>query len=538
MSVSPSSISGKMLILLFCTVALFSCKSPKKDYNLVLISLDTTRNDYIDTGKGARAFTPGMKAFAREAVVFERAFCTIPQTLPSHLSILTSYLPHECGVLSNQAIYDGRCKMLQQVLKERGYYTAAIISLGTLAGTTGIGEGFDEFHEGLNEQTVFYATAERITRQATRLLQKVKDNRFFLFLHYSDPHSPYAPPNAPGSFKIFLDEKPVAQFSPHQGAILRTSLNLSRGSHLVRFQVDAPVKDFDHFVIRKLEFSPGCRTIYKNIKYSASHYGGAHLLTDMDGSIQVKCARPGEMKIFQVIPLLTRLAAARYYRQEVEYMDGQVSGFIQALKDNGLFEKTIVVITGDHGEGLGEREIFFGHVRYLNQQFIRVPLIMHLPGFKAQRIASSVSNAAISPTLLEFIGGADDNFPVQRSLLPLLKKQKKKLDPVLAFTFSPSAIEDKLSVIRWPYQCIFNLANQGKESISINREFYNLGFSQSFNRLDEFSPDMARRHLKGKYQVFLKSFQHFRGIFDYKEAGQITAAHPDIEKLKSLGYLR
>lgn len=538
MPVSHRSLTGKVLILVFCVLTAFSCKNRQPDFNLVLISLDTTRHDYIDTGKGARAFTPGMKAFAKEAVVFERAFCTIPQTLPSHLSILTSYLPHECGVLSNQAIYDGRCKMLQQVLKERGFYTAAIISLGTLAGSTGIGEGFDEFHEGLNDQAVFYATAERITQEATRFLQKVRDNRFFLFLHYSDPHTPYAPPNAPGSFTIFLDEKPVAQFGPHQGAILRTTLPLSRGSHLVRFQVEAPGKDFDHFVIRKLEFSPGCRTVYNNIRYSATHYGGAHLLTDMNGSIKIKCAKPGEMKIFQVIPLLNRLAAAHYYRQEIEYMDSRLHRFIQALKDNGLFEKTVVVITGDHGEGLGEREVFFGHVRYLNQQFIRVPLIMHLPGLKPQRIATPVSNAFISPTVLQFIGYADDNFSTQKSLLPLLKKQKKKSEPVFAFTFSPSAVEDKLSIIRWPYQCIYNLVDRGAGNTSVNREFYNLGFSQSYNRLDEFSPGLVSRHLKGKYQVFLKSFQHFKGIFDYKQVGPITVASPDIEKLRSLGYLR
>ena len=90
-----------------------------QDYNVVLITLDTTRSDYVDSGEGARAFTPELKRFARQAIAFEHAYTTIPQTLPAHLSIFTSYYPHDCEVLSNQYTYDGRYKMLQEVLKEK-----------------------------------------------------------------------------------------------------------------------------------------------------------------------------------------------------------------------------------------------------------------------------------------------------------------------------------------------------------------------------------------------------------------------------------
>jgi membrane-anchored protein YejM (alkaline phosphatase superfamily) len=262
----------KRVIGLFVLVVfIISCggvdrKVRQNHFNVVLITLDTTRSDYVDTGDGARAFTPELKRIARKSIVFERAFCTIPQTLPSHLSVLTSYFPHECGVYSNQYNYDGRHPMLQQFLKEKGYMTAAVISLGTLASTTGIAEGFSLFRENLNPEGVFYTTAERVTQEALQLLKQIKKEKFFLFLHYSDPHSPYAPPRAQGRFKIEIDGKTVKEFNAHQGAILRNQWELSNGLHCLRFIVDPP-EDFDGFVIRRLEFSNNCSPSFENIQF-------------------------------------------------------------------------------------------------------------------------------------------------------------------------------------------------------------------------------------------------------------------------------
>jgi arylsulfatase A-like enzyme len=89
--------------------------------NIIFISMDTTRYDHINTGDGARARTPALKRFAREACDFKKAFVTIPETLPSHLSIFTSHYPHELGVTQNHSRFDGRFKMIQETLKENGY---------------------------------------------------------------------------------------------------------------------------------------------------------------------------------------------------------------------------------------------------------------------------------------------------------------------------------------------------------------------------------------------------------------------------------
>jgi membrane-anchored protein YejM (alkaline phosphatase superfamily) len=526
-----------VMVLLFAVLlGLWGCSPRPQDYNIILISLDTTRSDFVDTGRGAKAFTPELRKFAQESIVFDRAYSAIPQTLPSHLAMLTSYLPHECGVFSNHYQYDNRYKMIQQLLKERGYATAGVISLGTLATSSGIAEGFDQFRENLNDATVFFANAEQVTREGLRLLNQLKNHPFFLFLHYSDPHSPYAPPTLQGEFKIWLDGKALVSFNAHQGAILRKSLEIPPGTHQLRFTCESRPEDFEFFILRRLQFSKNCSPSFKNIKFSKEYYGGSHLLRGQEGFIQVTCSSKAFMKLFQVIPILNRQAAVNYYRKEVEYMDRYVGKFLRTLEEEKFLKNTLVVITGDHGEGLGERERYFGHVRYLNQQFIHVPFMMHLPRIKPRRITSPVSLVGISPTLLEYMGIHADGFNKDRSLLKYLNPGNTPRDPVYSFAFSPSSVEDRFSVINWPYQCI----NTKNSSGNIRQEFYNLSLCQSFQKLDEFSPDVVMKYANKNYRVLQHSLNQWNRIFNSSKMAKakMLTNKNQMEKLRTIGYVQ
>lgn len=532
-------ITSLMLLL----ALLAACSTKPEPYNIILITMDTTRSDYVDSGKGAKAFTPSLKQFSKQAVVFEQAYATIPQTLPSHLSILTSYLPHECGVYSNEFHYDNRHKMLQEVLKEKGYATVAVISLGTLASTTGINKGFDLFVENLNGQTVFFTPAEQITTEGLRLLNKIKKDKFFLFLHYSDPHSPYAPPStgALGRFSIDVDGKRVTEFNPYQGAILRQELEIPDGTHTIRFKLDGRPEDFDNFVLRKLTPSKNCTLSFQNISFSTNYYGGSHMLKPPEGIISVKSRGKGYVKIFQVVPLLTWRAVLNYYRLEVEYMDQQIGKFLLSLEKEKLLDHTIVVIAADHGEGLGERERYFGHVRYLNQQFIHTPLMAYFPGTAPKHVTEPVSLEGISPTLLEFLGFRDNGFRFEESLLQTIRdtgnsdRETRDIKPVFSFAFSPSSIDDRFSVIRWPYQCIFNRDSSGV----VTQETYQLLLSQSFRKWDEFSTDVLVRHSRKDYVAMQQAFQQVSGVFaKNKLARAKTMSREELEKLKTMGYVQ
>lgn len=519
-------------------LSMCSCQGSPRNFNVIFISMDTTRADYIDTGRGARAYTPEIRRFARRAVVFDRAYTTIPQTLPSHLSILSSHLPHELGVLSNEHQYDGRFKMVQEVFQERGFYTGAVISLGTLSSSTGFNKGFNDFFEDLFVDRIFFVPAEKVTARALQVLHELTEIQalnYFLFLHFSDPHSPYAPPGVECSFEIYLDGKLAAEFNAYHGAILRMEAALQRGRHTIDFKLAGPMADFRFFIIRRLEFGKDCTLSCKNLTFSEQHYGGAYLLEEPEGSIRVTCPTGGSMKLFQVIPILSPRAAVRYYQQEVEYMDRHIGRLLRHIEQSKLLERTIVVLFADHGEGLGERVDYYGHTRYLNQQFIRVPLVIHLPGVKPRQIKTPVSLAALSPTILDFLGMQDDQFRHWQSALKLIKSEKKYREyPIYSFTFAPFSIKDKFSVIKWPFQGIFYL----DEDRLSEKEFYNLSISQSYNHKDAFFENVLKRNSLAYYNAFLKEFVHLKKAFNRSGQKRMLIDNQTLEKLNALGYIR
>ncbi|MBW2287539.1 MAG: sulfatase [Deltaproteobacteria bacterium] len=92
------------------------------------------------------------------------------------------------------------------------------------------------------------------------------------------------------------------------------------------------------------------------------------------------------------------------YRGEVRYTDDQVGRLISALKERGLYDDTAIVVVGDHGESLGEHEIYYDHAG-LYEASLRIPFVLRIPGFpRGVRIAESVSHVDLVPTLAQLFG--------------------------------------------------------------------------------------------------------------------------------------
>jgi len=357
-------IVNKIFFLLFSLLFFRGSSKEIKDFNLIFISLDTTRYDYIDTGKGAKSFTPELKRLSQDSVVFENAFSVSSQTLPSHLAVFTSHFPHNLEIFCNEDNYDGRHMMIQQIFQELGYHTAAIISLGTLASGTGFEKGFQVFKDDLFEDGIFFVPAEKITLEAINLLQKIKNRKFFLFVHYSDPHTPYAPPEVEGLFEIWLDGKLAVEFNSYRGAILKKAIRLSAGNHNLGLRVRHDFEDFCYFIIRRLEVSQGCSLNVKNLEYSKELYGGSYLMRNPESHVNIKCQKDGYLKIFQIIPILKKKAALELYKKEVEYMDLHIGKFLDTLEKSGLGKKTIIVISGIMEKDMVKEKIFLGTLSF------------------------------------------------------------------------------------------------------------------------------------------------------------------------------
>jgi len=181
---------------------------------IILISIDTLRADHLPAYGYTNVKTPAIDALAADGVVFDRAYSHAPQTLPAHTALLSGRLPFETGVRDNMGftVKAGE-RLLPQMLRERGYATAGIVSAYVLRKETGIGQGFDLFDADMPPATID-TNISQVQRDgakseaiAEKWLDSVGTTRAFLFLHLYEPHKPYAPPER------------FAQYAPYDGEI-------------------------------------------------------------------------------------------------------------------------------------------------------------------------------------------------------------------------------------------------------------------------------------------------------------------------------
>jgi arylsulfatase A-like enzyme len=175
-----------------------SCGSGSKQFNVVIIGVDTLRRDHLGCYGYERGVSPNIDRLASQGVLFEDAVSQSPWTLPSFATILTSLYPsqHGAGFLEPGAgAYGNRMRTsfppLAMVLLKHGYSTGAIINAPALAPEFGVDRGFEYYDTTPRWDD---RTADRTTSDALAWIDKNSGNRFFMFVHYFDPHVPYSPP--------------------------------------------------------------------------------------------------------------------------------------------------------------------------------------------------------------------------------------------------------------------------------------------------------------------------------------------------------
>lgn len=282
----------------------------KEIRNVVLISIDTLRADHLGCYGYSRRTSPNIDAFAAEGILFNHAVTPVPITLPAHSSMLTGTTPPYHKVRDNNNYrLSGSNVTLAEILGENGFVTGAIIGAFVLDSQFGLAQGFDNYDDSikLKAKKAFWLSnerkAEEVTRLAKRWLEGHREERFFLFLHYFDPHDPY---------------------------------NLHKGFVFSSFPFLALRKD--------------------------------------------------------------------HYDSEIAYTDDCIGQVIEKMKELNLYDSTLVIITGDHGESLGQHsEKTHGYFTYNSS--IHVPLIMRVPGGPGGVIIDNVAGLIdIVPTVCSAVG--------------------------------------------------------------------------------------------------------------------------------------
>ena len=299
---------------------------------MLLVSVDTTRADHLGCYGYAHVKTPNIDRLAAEGVLFEQCISSSPLTLPSHCTMFTGVYPFVHGARDN-----GFFKLapenvtLAEQFQKAGYATHAQTAAHVLDAKYGLDQGFDSYTDVATTQAAVAGVAnsppldlphlghaqvrraDEITRAGIKLLEENRARKFFIFLHYFDPHFPYDAP------------EPYAS-------------------------------------------------------QSAEPYDG-----------------------------------------EIAFFDHEFGKLMGALQELELADKTLVILTSDHGESLGEHGEKT-HAIFVYDATQRVPLIFWCP----QRIPGGVTVSSqvrlldLTPTIVDFVG-LESPQPIQgKSLLPLL----------------------------------------------------------------------------------------------------------------------
>jgi len=192
--------------------------------DLLLITIDTLRADRVGAYGYSAAETPQLNRLAAEGVLFENAFTHSPVTLSAHAALLTGRLPFQHGVRSN-SLYrlPKEEKTLAEILGSAGYQTAAFVSAAALDHDFALNQGFSVYDDELNSleegQLIAERSASATASRAIGWLQKIADSPFFLWVHFFDPHHPYAPPEP---FRSRF------QASPYDGEIAYSDREIGR----------------------------------------------------------------------------------------------------------------------------------------------------------------------------------------------------------------------------------------------------------------------------------------------------------------------
>jgi len=255
----------------------------------------------------------------------------VPITFPAHTSMLTGLYPLTHGSRNNgtYALSDA-IVTLPELLKGQGYKTAAFVSAYVMDRRFGLDQGFDVYDDDLITDVEPRLSqkerrAETVTKNAIKWLEGIGEERFFLFVHYFDPHDAWSPPPP------FSEE------------------------------------------------------------YAKNPYDG-----------------------------------------EIAYADYWLGRLLDKLSKLGLMDHTLIVLAGDHGEGLGDHHERT-HGIFIYDYALWVPLILSCPRIlpKSRRISPLVRLIDISPTILDILSGKIPENMQGVSLMPLMMGKERNPELVL-----------------------------------------------------------------------------------------------------------
>lgn len=385
---------------------LFSLASMASDRpNVILISLDTIAADHMDLYGYRYLTTPFLDGFGRENITFDNALSQAAFTLPSHYSIFTGVVPQTHHILAaddgshgpykNTRKLNSEITTLTEYLKEAGYDTvwSGTVEDPQLDLRSGLGRGFNQFYMSILDNEDWNQLEDDWLEQLRLLLQSRKDRPTFYFFHSYIAHSPYKP-IAPYD-RIFGD-----------GALDRPRKGIQTAHDLLEETLKRTIGD----------------------PFAAQTVGR---LWQQQFTLQPAASDTSQLR--------------GLYDGGLRNLDDRLETFFRILKEEKLYDNSIIIVTSDHGESFGEHGEFFHAIPYRNQ--LHVPLIVKAPGLSPRRISESVYGIDILPTILGLLSLKPKSNVEGQSLVPLLEGKPFQRNRQYEFAFGVNA--DTVFDSRW-----------------------------------------------------------------------------------------
>lgn len=379
--------------------------------HILLITIDSLRADHLSTYGYARETSPNIDIFSSEATAYENAFSAANWTGASLASVLTGLYPTVHGYTNRRYYLDADVPSVASILKNNGYFTTCFSNNMYLSSKTGLSRGFDQFFyqgkpemsaadssNGRQGESVSRKIKEAMPMRARSLAKDVLDNfhrdvvltrddgacatesAFFEWLNHYDSENPF--------FAYIHYQEPHSIYFPPRPYRKR----FFSGSWLE----ESKYLKFDHigFFAGHVQFTP------EQVKHYVELYDG-----------------------------------------EIAYLDWRLGRLFQFLRDKKIMDQTLVIITSDHGENMGEHN-YFWHAFCLYDPLIRIPFIVRYPEWfeKDVRKNQLVQTVDIVPTILDGLG-IEWNYKNDRQGMSFLNGTSR--EAALTETFNPEMMIDR-----------------------------------------------------------------------------------------------
>ncbi len=410
---------------------------------IIYLDIDATRPDHLGCYGYHRNTSPAIDAIAREGVRFNNYYTPDAPCLPSRTAFYTGRFGIHTGVVGHggtaaDTFVEGASRgfrdeielhSLPAHLQDLGFHTAQISPFGQRHAARQFYAGFNEMH---NTGKGGSESAEEVQPIVEAWLDShaAKDN-WYLHVNYWDPHTPY---RAPEEFGNPFEHDPLPDWLTDE-------------------------------VIAKHQKHCGPHSIQDIWMWGETNAWSDHVYARQPGAVRDRA---------QLRALFDG------YDCGIRYVDDQIAVIVKKLKDAGIYEDTAIIISSDHGENMGELEIYAEHAT-ADHITCRVPFIIKWPGITGGRSHDGLQyNVDTAPTLMDLLGGGKWKKWDGQSFAPALTKGRDTGRPELilsqcAHVCQRSVRWDKYLYMRtyhdgmhlFPTEMLFNLEADPHEQHNI-----------------------------------------------------------------------